>query len=198
MSVLSLLGRQWFGICCLVQSDNQWCFHAFVLKEFNGPCAGLWLNIINGEKKRPFLLCDAFFFLATVHSWVTCGDNESHVTCNMQIHLISIASVLKANTLCPLPSLPAVCFLLHEHWNPLTARKTRLMFVVFECVLCRHAFTLVLQSCYQLCFVFARGDLLPCFCGLELQSSHHYTLFCSVGSGAGGWDDSKTIINSYI
>lgn len=41
---------------------------------------------------------------------------------------------------------------------------------LWMCRLGRHAFTLVLQSCYQLCFVFARGDIVPCFCGLELQS----------------------------
>lgn len=56
---------------------------------------------------------------------------------------------------------------------------------LWMCRLGRHAFTLVLQSCYQHCFVFARGDLVPCFCGLELQSFLYNCALCSVGSGTG-------------
>lgn len=120
-----------------------------------------------------------------------CTVNGSHVTCKL-VHFVMdfLLHLYTKNTFCVnletsiLPQLETVLFVFFST-NTETLDCLENPFDVcglWMCRLGRHAFTLVLQSCYQLCFVFARGDMVPCFCGLELQSflSNGF----SVGSGA--------------
>lgn len=104
------------------------------------------------ERERPFRLCDVLLFgpgekcllgcplMPSLHQHV-CTVNESHVTCGwfLRNYRLPVASVTHTHTQKPHkytgnilhPSArknSTVCFLLYEHWEPLTAWKTRLMF----------------------------------------------------------------------
>lgn len=171
---------------------------AFVLKEFSEPWTEQGMNIKYSSRKKEekkksetisTLWCSALWpgqkCTLLGNLWCCLASTFLYckwISCNMQmVHSIigfSTASVHKNTYRVPIwkyPSFPQLETVLFVFFsmntetldcleNPFDVRG------LWMCRLGRHAFTLVLQSCYQLCFVFARGDMVPCFCGLELQS----------------------------